>query len=60
MIKEIIIVGIGILILASIHRKRILELENKIEELEFMLSQKIQVEFIKQQQNKNNNKRNDL
>lgn len=60
MIKEIIIVGIGILILASIHRKRILELENKIEKLEFMLSQKIQVEFIKQQQNKNNNKRNDL
>ena len=50
MIKEIIIVGIGILILASIHRKRIVELENKINELEFMLQQKIHIEFVKHQE----------
>ena len=49
MIKEIIIVGIGIFILASIHRKRIVELENKIQELEFMLEQKIHIEFVKHQ-----------
>ena len=58
MIKEIIIVGIGILILASIHRKRILELENKIEELEFILQQKIQVEFIKNKIDNNKERNN--
>ena len=47
MIKEIIIVAIGIFILAKIHRKRIVELENRIKELEFLLQQKVQFEFEK-------------
>ena len=46
MIKYIIVI-VGISILAKIHRKRIVELENKIKELEFLLQQKVQFEFEK-------------
>ena len=44
-LKYIVIVTIGILILARIHRKRIRELEYEIEMLKKMLEQKIKIDF---------------
>ena len=44
-LKYIIISTIGILTLASIHRKRIRELEDEIETLKQMLAQKFKIDF---------------
>ena len=49
----ILIASVGILILAKIHRARIVKLENKINELEFMLNEKVKIEFIKMQSERN-------
>lgn len=53
MFWHILIVSVGVLILAKIHRARIVELENKINELEFMLNEKVKIEFIKMQSERN-------